>query len=145
MYDSIHQSLLEIVGFMNRPSQDEVLLQRAGVSLEQALFPLLIVISHKKPIGIVELAGYVNKDYSTVSRQVDKLVQRGLVATKRAEEDRRIRMLVTTPAGKAMIEKIRHARRQLMQEVLKNWSDEEIVQLEETLKHVVDSLETRSF
>ena len=64
---------------MNRPQRDECCARR-GISLERALFPLLVGIERLGPIGIVELADRAGRDHTTVSRQVAKLESLGLVA-----------------------------------------------------------------
>ncbi len=66
----LHGSLLDIVGVMNRPQRDEQLLKAAGLSLERALFSLVVSIAKRGPIGVVELAEGVGRDYTTVSRQI---------------------------------------------------------------------------
>jgi hypothetical protein len=38
----LHEALLDLVGFINRPQNDAILLRDAGVSLDRALFPLLV-------------------------------------------------------------------------------------------------------
>src|ERR1700709_1185300 len=58
---------------MNRPQRDTALIQEAGISLDRALFPLLMGIQRHGPIGVVELARLAGRDYTTVSRQVTKL------------------------------------------------------------------------
>ena len=50
------------------------------VSLDRALFPLLIAIKRKGPIGVVELAELVGRDYTAVSRQITKLDGLGLIS-----------------------------------------------------------------
>ncbi|MEI9906979.1 MAG: hypothetical protein WDO06_02885 [Actinomycetota bacterium] len=80
MNDEIYKSLFEIVSFFNRPKQDKLLLQKSGVSLDTALFPLISRIAFFGSLGIVDLAEQVDRDHSTVSRQVDKLIGLGLVA-----------------------------------------------------------------
>ena len=52
----LHNSLIDLVGFMNRPQRDTALIQEAGISLDRALFPLLMGIQRHGPIGVVELA-----------------------------------------------------------------------------------------
>lgn len=143
MYDELYHSLFDIVAFFNRPHQDGHLLNRAGVSLDQTYFPLLMVVQHRQPIGLVELASSVGKDYSTVSRQVDSLVEMGLVETSQASHDRRVRHIKTTTKGQAMIDKIAEARRLMMAEHLSDWSDDEIEQLRTALAKLADSLTTR--
>ena len=75
----LHGALLDIVSIMNRPQRDEVLIKEAGIPLDRALFPLLVLIERFGPIGVVDLAGRVGRDYTTVSRQVAKLEDLDLV------------------------------------------------------------------
>ena len=76
---ALHLALLEIIGVMNEPQRDEALIAAAGIRLDRALFPLLIGIERFGPIGVVELAAGVNRDHTTVSRQLAKLESLGLV------------------------------------------------------------------
>ena len=66
------------------------------------MFPLLIGIERFGPIGVVELAAGVNRDHTTVSRQLAKLESLGLVMRVESADDRRTRRAVVTPEGKTM-------------------------------------------
>ncbi|CAH0274106.1 hypothetical protein SRABI05_03636 [Agrobacterium fabrum] len=55
------------------------MVREVGIALNRALFPLLVMIERLGPIGIVDLADCVGRDYTTVSRQVSKLEEFGLV------------------------------------------------------------------
>ena len=57
----LHGSLVEIVGVMNRPQRDEAMVREAGISLDRALFPLLVLVERLGPIGVVELADRVGR------------------------------------------------------------------------------------
>src|ERR1700742_1356940 len=83
----LHDALFDLVGLLNRSGPDEALMRAAGVSLDQALFPLLVRIERKGPIGVVELAARAVRDYSTVSRQVAKLEALGLVERRPGRAD----------------------------------------------------------
>src|SRR3546814_6428928 len=74
----LHSALIDIVSVMNRPQRDEAMVREAGISLDRALFPLLVGIERFGPIGVVEMADRVGRDYTTVSRQVAKLESMGL-------------------------------------------------------------------
>src|SRR5271163_3654747 len=87
----LHNTLIDLVGFMNQPRRDTALIQEAGISLDRALFPLLMGIQRHGPIGVVELAGLAGRDYTTVSRQVTKLESLGLVVRRPSKGDRRLR------------------------------------------------------
>src|ERR1700685_3308963 len=92
----LHHTMVDLVGLMNRPQRDSVLLQEAGVSLDRALFPLLIVVELKGPIGVVEMAELVGRDHTTVSRQVTKLGGLGLINRRPSKTDSRMRELSVT-------------------------------------------------
>jgi DNA-binding MarR family transcriptional regulator len=98
----LHRSVLDIVDAMNRPARDEFLIKAAGIPLDRALFPLLVSIERFGPIGVVELADRVGRDYTTVSRQVAKLESLGLVKRQASAADRRVREAVVSAKGKAM-------------------------------------------
>lgn len=125
----LHEALLQIVGVLNRPQGDNVILTRAGVSLDTALFPLLVRVSMQRNLTIGELADQVGRDYSTVSRQVGRLQALGLVHSELSQADRRRRLLGVTAAGKNTIKKIDRARSSVMSEALDGWSRDEIAEL----------------
>ncbi|MDR0457632.1 MAG: MarR family transcriptional regulator, partial [Burkholderiaceae bacterium] len=84
----LHESLIDIVGAMARPQQDQALIRAAGITLDRALFPLLVLVQRRGPIGVVELAERVGRDYTTVSRQVGKLESLDLVHRRDNAADR---------------------------------------------------------
>src|SRR5689334_2842457 len=106
----LHGALLDIVAMMNRPQRDEVLIEAAGIPLDRALFPLLVGVERFGPIGVVELADRAGRDYTTVSRQVAKLEQLGLVQRQPSAADRRVREAAISPKGKAMTDLVDQAR-----------------------------------
>src|SRR5262245_10448769 len=67
---NLHRSLVDIATTMARPERDAMMLEMAGLPLERALFPLLVLVERLGPIGVVDLASRVGRDYTTVSRQI---------------------------------------------------------------------------
>jgi DNA-binding MarR family transcriptional regulator len=126
---ALHMALLEIIGVMNAPQRDEALIAAAGVRLDRALFPLLIGIERFGPIGVVELAAGMNRDHTTVSRQLAKLESLGLVARLESSDDRRTRRAVVTPEGKAMTKRIDAARERMFRAIFSDWPPEEVSEL----------------
>src|SRR5215475_12604743 len=98
------------MGVLNQPQRDEALIAEAGISLERALFPLLVVIERLGPIGIVELADRVGRDHTTVSRQVARLEVLNLVSRRASPDDGRMRKVLAAAKGKAMVTAIDSAR-----------------------------------
>jgi DNA-binding MarR family transcriptional regulator len=137
----LHRSLISIVSVMNRPRNDERLIAQAGVHLDQALFRLLVVIERVGPIGIVDLAGRLGRDYTTISRQVSKLERMELVIRHENSDDRRMREAVVSEKGKAVTDKIDLARERLAREIFQDWAAEDITSLVRLMRQFAQALE----
>lgn len=138
----VHEALIDIVSVMNRPQGDQAIIDEAGVRLDRALFPLLVLVDRRGPIGIVDLADRVGRDYTTVSRQVGKLEQLGLVG-RQAGADRRVREAVLTPAGRMMNEAIDAARERIATRTLASWKPQDVADLARVLRRFADALQAR--
>ena len=135
----LHGSLLDIVGAMNRPQRDEVLIKEAGIPLDRALFPLLVGIERFGPIGIVDLADRVGRDYTTVSRQVAKLESLGLVKRHESAVDRRVRQAIISPKGKAMTDLVDAARARIGRTIFATWKSRDTQKLVRLLRKFADA------
>jgi DNA-binding MarR family transcriptional regulator len=135
----MYGAVVDLVSFMNRPQRDAKMIKEAGISLDRALFPLLVGIGRFGPIGIVELADRVGRDYTTVSRQVAKLESLGLLARQAGHADKRVREAVITAAGRQMTAAIDKARDRILTAMLADWSPEDIATLAPLLRQLADS------
>jgi DNA-binding MarR family transcriptional regulator len=140
MYDELFKYLFEIVSFSNQPKRDRMLLKKAGVQLDTALFPIVVRVGMSKNIGVVELADQLGRDHSTVSRQVDKLQAIGLVVSDAAQSDRRVREIQLSNSGRKLLAKIVTARRLLMHKALADWDDVALNELRNSLQRLAASL-----
>lgn len=138
---ALHGALIRIASVMNRPRNDERLIEEAGVRLDRALFPLLVGIERVGPIGVVELADRVGRDYTTVSRQVAKLESLNLVSRQKSASDSRVREAVVTAEGQAMTDRIDMARQRMGREIFGEWRKEELDDLVRLMTKFVDALE----
>lgn len=136
----LHGAVLDIVGAINRPQGDEMLIREAGIPLDRALFPLLVGIERFGPIGVVELADRVGRDYTTVSRQVAKLEGLALVERRGGAADRRVREAVISPKGKAMTDLVDAARERIGRAVFETWDMHDIDELVRLMRKFADAL-----
>lgn len=136
----LHRSLMDIASAMNRPQRDAYLVRAAGISLEHALFPLLVGIEKIGPIPLVELADRVGRDYTTVSRQVSRLEKLGLVTREPNIVDRRVRKVAITPYGKTMTNRIDSARVRIGRTILASWEPQEVETLVRLMRKFADAL-----
>jgi len=139
----LHGALLEIVGVMNRPQNDERMVRAAGISLDRALFPLLVGIERFGPIGVVDLADRVGRDYTTVSRQVAKLESLGLVKRQENATDRRVKEAAITPRGKAMTDLVDAARERMGLTIFETWGAQEIGEFVRLMRKFADAVKER--
>lgn len=120
-----YDALFDLIGLMNQPQRDSVLLREAGVSLDRALFPLLVVIGRRGSVGIMEMAALVGRDHSTVSRQVATLGRLGLVTRHASASDGRERKVVASPEGQAVIQALDRARERLVRPLVEQWDEQD--------------------
>ena len=136
----LHRSLIDIVSTMNRPERDAAMLELAGLPLERALFPLLVLVERLGPIGVVDLASRVGRDYSTVSRQIARLEELKLVTRRASEADARVREAVVTRKGQEANRAIDAARERLAIEMFKDWNREDFEHLQRLLRRLADEM-----
>jgi DNA-binding MarR family transcriptional regulator len=137
---ALHEALIDIVSVMNRPQRDEMMVREAGISLDRALFPLLVVIERRGPIGVVDLADRVGRDYTTVSRQVAKLEDLGLVKRQAAAADRRVTQATVTAKGKAMTDAVDRARERIVGAIFATWDDGDVKELVRLMRRFADAV-----
>ena len=135
----LRDALLDINGILNRPQPDAALIALAGVDLDRALFPLLVRIERRGPLGIGELAELCGRDYTTVSRQVAKLESRGLVGRQVNAQDARIKEAVITEQGRAMTRALDGAREKVFLRLLEGWNRQDVTELARLMRKLADS------
>jgi DNA-binding MarR family transcriptional regulator len=137
---ALHEALIDIISVINRPKGDEIMVREAGISLDRALFSLLVVIERRGPIGVVDLADRIGRDYTTVSRQVAKLESLGLIKRQAAATDRRISEATVTSTGKAMTDAVDRARERLVGTMFATWDEHDIEELVRLMRKFADAV-----
>ena len=141
-YDSLVLALIDLVGALNSPRQDDILLKEAGVSLDRALFPLLVRIGSSDSLNVAELAEQVGRDHSTVSRQTAKLESLGLVKRRAGKVDQRAKEAVITVEGRRLVQAITKARRRLFGKLFADWNAADVQALARLNRRLADAMRT---
>ena len=121
--EQVHRMLIGITDFVNRIDIDARLLAASDVKLDRALFPLLSRLGLHPAITTVELANLIGRDHSTVSRQIAKLTELGLVDRTPDPRDARARLLAPTPQGYDLLARIAKVRRGWIEDHFADWPD----------------------
>ncbi|UAK25534.1 MarR family winged helix-turn-helix transcriptional regulator [Sphingomonas nostoxanthinifaciens] len=138
----LHRSLIDIAGVMNRPERDAELLAKAGLSLERALFPLLVSVERRGPIGVGDLADGIGRDYTTVSRQVARLEALGLVERRPSATDKRVNEAVVTPSGKTATDALDIAREDMAVAMFQDWERRDFDDLVRLMRMLAETMES---
>jgi DNA-binding MarR family transcriptional regulator len=85
------------------------------------------------PLSISDVAGRLGASQPTASRLVGSLSRRGFVLVEPASHDRRARRVELSPAGHALLERLRAARVNDVRPYVDGLSDELAERLSETL------------
>ena len=141
-YRDLHSILVDLFVMANQPKRDVQLLKEAGVDLDRALFPLLVGVEKRGPIGVVDLADAVGRDYTTVSRQVTKLEDLGLIKRQSSKIDSRVKEATLTAKGRALANKISQARETRMNRALGKWNKQDLADVTHLMRRLVDDLKS---
>jgi len=110
----------------------------AEVDLQPALFRVLNLVDAAEGRSQQEIAKAVQAPPSRMVGFVDELEQRGLVERRADPEDRRVRALYLTPAGREALARAREVARQHEAELTEGLSGPERERLVALLRKVVD-------
>ena len=84
-----------------------------------------MVIGRRNAVGIMELAGLIGRDHTTVSRQVATLHRLRLVTRHAGTRDGRERKVVVTQEGLAMVSALDAARERLVRPIVAEWEEQD--------------------
>lgn len=88
----------------------------------------------------VDLAEKLNVSAPVLSRHVNELRERGLVARRPDPEDRRAQLLELTEAGKAKLEEAEDARIAALLEMLAGWEQTEAASCTDSIRRLTDTI-----
>ena len=80
-------------------------------------------------------------DGSSVVRLLDNLEAAGLIKRKEGENDRRAKIILLTPQGRAIADKVETAARRIRGDALAGLSDKDIATTVRVLQHVCRALD----
>jgi DNA-binding MarR family transcriptional regulator len=103
-------------------------------NLDRSAYLILHQITSDGPLGVKALAEAFRLDISTISRQASALEHKGYVYRIPDPMDGRAYSLQITELGKKEFKSYQHDRFSIIEEVLKNWTDEELELFSKLLK-----------
>jgi DNA-binding MarR family transcriptional regulator len=124
-----------------------LVIDRAGTGMELSHLDLLLLVHRLEPtqeITVGTLARHMNLDHSRASRIVAELVKRGLLRRGLSQEDARRSLVVLTPNGNACLDRMREIKHETMEQVLSEWSREDLRAFADLFDRFVESIHRQS-
>ena len=139
-FAALATAFADLTANLNQPQLHNRVLEEAGVELDAALARLLFKIDAKGPIGVVELGDLVGRDHTTISRQVGKLVDLGLVERQPSKNDRRISQAAATVKGSRIARALAAAHATLVLPAFDAWSDRDFAEITRLMRRLADDV-----
>ena len=136
----VEDGLSAVVRQVNLPRLRERMVERAGLRIDRAAYPLLRRIGDEGPIRLSDLATRLAVDVSTASRQVKTLEAAGLVRREGDPDDGRASALTLTPAGEETVARLRRAWHDTIAELVADWPAADVDTLGRLLDRLADEL-----
>lgn len=114
--------------------------QLPGEELEFGAIVLMKALLHE-PLRLSALAGLLERDASTISRQVRQLEDRGLLERTGDPDDGRASRIGLTPEGRTRLAAGAERRRAFVGRLLEDWPPEDRERLRLLLNRLLDQLD----
>ena len=109
-YRASHYGMQNSVGYMIRRTANMVLPQMEALfgdaDLTFSQWTVLMALREWRQSTSAEIARNICHDAGSLTRMIDQLEERGLIARLRSDADRRVVMLTLTPKGAALVESV---------------------------------------
>lgn len=102
-----------------------------------AQWKILMLIGNRKCRTAAALSSVINCDMGSVSRMLDRLEAKGLVKRTRSTSDRRRIDLTLTDAGMELFPRLPEASVDMMNELLKDFTEKEVEQFKLFLRRII--------
>ena len=140
--DRFAEALQTVARLVTQVRLHEQLLRLAGVRLDRAAATLLFKLAVQgDSLRVTDLAELLGVDTPTVTRKVQQLERDGMVIRQTDPDDRRASRIRLTPAGHRTIDRVRRARRVWLDQVFRDWGDDDLSALTDLLSRFAEDLE----
>lgn len=102
---------------------------------------LAIAAKASAPLSQSELAEQLGVEGATIAGMVDRLVKAGLIERRASPDDRRVRLIVLTAAGKELFGKVKTEATLVRRELLKDMDPKELATAVDVLERLRRKIE----
>lgn len=113
---------------------------RSELGMPSGVPALLRLISRAEQTNVSDVATCLEVDQSVASRQVAWLVESGYAERVVSDEDRRVRVLRLTDAGRELELRVREVSSERVRRAISDWGDDEVATAAAAMRRLGDAL-----
>lgn len=121
----LQRAMAEVVWRLGRAESRAVILGEGGADLSPVDEQLVRTILANGPVRVTDLAAWQGVDKSTITPQVRRLEEAGLVKRGSDPADRRAALLSVTARGRRVCKRMDASAVAFISDVLSDWSDKD--------------------
>ena len=114
---------------------------RLHPDLESSAYLLLTYVGRMPGVRSSDLAAHIGVGRATISRQVHKLEELGLLSRRADPQDARGQLLELTAKGSEIVAATQDSRRRWLRTALTSWTSDDVAALTTSLAHLNETLE----
>ncbi|GAB2645609.1 MarR family winged helix-turn-helix transcriptional regulator [Vibrio panuliri] len=101
---------------------------------------VLKIVTHQPNCSAVDISGFLSRDKAQVTRLLNALIEKGLIAKLPNPQDKRSQCLKVTEKGQEIVSKITSIDAKLHDKMTKDLSSEQLAQFEQVVGKMVANL-----
>jgi DNA-binding MarR family transcriptional regulator len=136
-------ALADLTGHINRTATPDMFRLLDELDLSFTQMKLLYLLHEQEETTVKEIAGRLSMSVAAMSRSIDGLVQRGLVARQERADDRRSKRIALLPPGREVLERVAAVRQAALVAFAAGLPDAERTALHAALSHIAERISSR--
>jgi DNA-binding MarR family transcriptional regulator len=133
-------ALNKLSTYVNRTASPDMFRVLGEVGLSFTQLKALFLLQEHQEMTVKAIADRLSMSLPAMSRSVDGLVQRGFVARRESESDRRSKQVALLPAGRDVLDRVTAAREQAIVAFAAELSDAERTALHAALLPIAERI-----
>jgi DNA-binding MarR family transcriptional regulator len=119
---------------LRRGNRVRLFTEHGDIALDRSAYGILCQLADEGPQRLGALASAFQVDPSTITRQVQPLVERGLTVRETDPKDGRAYILNLSATGREVLKRTRTERQAGLQQALEDWSEADLADFSRLLK-----------
>ena len=125
---SLHENTLFLLGECSKAVRDQVLqkIKESGYDVSPEQFTILVTLFYNDGMKQSDIIKTVNRDKTTVSRVLGRMIKNGLVSSRQLDKTSRENSIFITEKGKKIQQDLINATGSIYMQTLDSFSEKEI-------------------